>query len=400
MKRNKNKLTIGIICGGPSEERGISLNSARSVLDHLHGDGVEVVPFYLDYKARPYKLKRSQMYSNTPSDFDFKLHNSAVSLSKKEFINELKELDIVLPVLHGTYGEDGTIQQLLEKNNIPYIGSSSLSCRRAFDKYSARSELANNGFVTISAIVLEKKDTTHSKIINTFHRKVSAPRYIVKPARGGSSIGVYSVTTKKEILNAAQNIFDANLDSRVIVEPFIEGTEFTLSILENKYGLPVALIPTEIETSYANNEVFDYRKKYLPTNAARHHTPPRFSKDVIDSIRTQGEHIFALLEMSSFARFDGWVLSDGTVVFTDLNPFNGMEQNSFMFQQGARIGMSHADMLHVLLRVACAKYGLTYPYRKKSLAVEGKNVPVLFGGSTSERQVSVMSGTNAWLKLR
>ena len=105
---------IAIITGGPSLERGISLNSARSVLDHLSGDNIDIIPIYFDHKKRAYKISCAQLYSNNPLDFDFKLKKK--SLTNKSLIKVLKGVDIVFPAMHGPYGEDGGIQSFLEKN--------------------------------------------------------------------------------------------------------------------------------------------------------------------------------------------------------------------------------------------------------------------------------------------
>ena len=129
-----NTLKIALLCGGPSLERGISLNSARSVCDHLHGDGIEILPIYFDHHKTPYEIDRAQLYSNTPSDFDFKLHQSGKPLSKTAFEKFIKNVDLAFPVMHGSFGEDGQIQRILQKNNCPYVGSDVEACKRCFDK--------------------------------------------------------------------------------------------------------------------------------------------------------------------------------------------------------------------------------------------------------------------------
>ena len=126
-------MKIALLCGGPSLERGISLNSARSVMDHLEGDSVEIVPIYFDLKKRPYLISKAQLYSNTPSDFDFKLLQTARPLSEKQLIAILKETDITFPAMHGPFAEDGGIQSILEKHNIPFVGTSSEVCKKVFD---------------------------------------------------------------------------------------------------------------------------------------------------------------------------------------------------------------------------------------------------------------------------
>ncbi len=394
-------MKIGVICGGPSLERGISLNSARSVMDHLGGNGIEIVPIYFDHKKQPYHISQAQLYSNTPSDFDFKLKETAKKLSTAKLKELLKSVDIVFPAMHGTFGEDGGIQRLLERYKVPYVGADSKACARCFDKFEANEFIREKGFFAPPSTVLKIYHKDHKKIVEAFFKEHKIKRAVVKPATGGSSIGVFSVTTSKEALEKVELLFSKRMDTRVVIEPFCEGTEFTVIILQNQFGMPVAVLPTEIETDYSGNQVFDFRKKYLPTRQVRYHCPPRFSNEVIEKIQVQAEQLFTVLGMRDFARFDGWLMPDGNLWFSDFNPISGMEQNSFLFQQGSRIGMSHADLLRHIINTAGQRYGLGRQPNIHSLVWrERKPVHVLFGGSTSERQVSLMSGTNAWLKLR
>jgi len=391
---------LGLICGGPSRERGISLNSARSVLDHLDGGDIEIVPFYLDYKRRPYAISKAQLYSNTPSDFDFKLQDTTKPLNKKEFVRSLGKTNLVFPVMHGAYGEDGGIQRFLEKNNIPYVGTGAAACRIVFDKYRANKFIRARGFFAPPAAVLKIYHHDHKEIVHKFFRENKIKRAIVKPANGGSSIGVFSVQTPAEALDRIKFLFSKRMDTRVVLEPFAEGKEFTAIIFQNRFQMPVCILPTEIETDYSENQIFDYRKKYLPTRHVTYHCPPRFSNADIERIQVQAEQLFTLFKMRDFARFDGWIFPDGKIWFSDFNPVSGMEQNSFLFQQSSRLGMSHHDALRYIVRAAADRQGIAFPKPMKNHKRNRRPVAVLFGGATSERQVSLMSGTNIWLKLR
>jgi D-alanine--D-alanine ligase len=395
----QNIMKVALLCGGPSLERGISLNSARSVLDHLGGEGIEIVPIYFDHKKNPYHISRAQLYSNTPSDFDFKLKETAKPLSEKALVSLLKKVDIAFPVMHGAFGEDGVIQAFLEEHSIPHVGSPSKACKYVFDKHKANELIASQGFYTLPSAVLKIFGKDHKKIITDFFKTHKVTRAIVKPATGGSSIGVFSVSTVKEALESAEFIFSKRMDTRVVIEPFAVGKEFTVILLENRFSQGVAVLPTEIEADYSEHQIFDFRKKYLPTRQVTYHCPPRFSNEVIEKIQIQAEQLFSVLGMRDFARFDGFVMSDGNIWFSDFNPISGMEQNSFLFQQSARLGFSHRDTLTYILQSACRRYGITFE-KKKPTEKKRKPVAVLFGGNTAERQVSLMSGTNVWLKLR
>lgn len=396
------KFKIALLCGGPSLERGISLNSARSVCDHLQSDSVEVVPIYFDHKKTPYLISRAQLYSNTPSDFDFKLANYSKPLTQAGFERALKSVELVFPAMHGSFGEDGGIQKVLKKMGIPFVASPEEACKKAFDKYDASQFIRSHGFHTLPCMVLKAHEQANMTEIKTFFQEHRITRAVVKPATGGSSIAVYSVSTPDEAFEKAKEIFSKRVDTRVVIEPFCKGTEFTVIILQNRFGMPVAIMPSEIEISYDDHQIFDYRKKYLASRQVTYHCPPRFEDSVIKSIQIQAQQLFTLLGMQDFARFDGWLLPDGKIWFSDFNPISGMEQNSFLFMQAARIGMSHSDVLNYILRSACRRYGLLYPDSKPdtSKKTDKLKVNVLFGGKTAERQVSVMTGTNVWLKLR
>ncbi len=401
-KTKQNTVKIAILCGGPSLERGISLNSARSVMDHLGSLGVEIVPIYFSETKKPYQISTGQLYSNNPSDFDFKLKTTGKELTQTGLLKILKSVSIVFPCIHGTFGEDGEIQSFLEKNNIPFIGSGSKSCKMAFDKYKANEYIRSLGFYAPHSIVL--KITDSKKIIKdkieAFWKEEKITRAIVKPASGGSSIGVFSVERIEDAVESALSLFSKRMDTRVVLERFAEGREFTVIILQDKFNMPVAVIPTEIEVEYGKNQFFDFRKKYLPTRQVSYHCPPRFENETIEKIQIQAEKLFSIFGMSDFARFDGFLMPDGNIWFSDFNPISGMEQNSFLFQQSSRIGFSHQDFFRYLVNNAFKRREIDAHISDVFVAQARKPLAVLFGGETAEKQTSLMSGTNVWLKLR
>lgn len=389
---------LALICGGPSKERGISLNSARSVMDHLKGLPIEISSFFVDTEKHFHIIDPNHLYSNTPADFDFKLKQHP--LKTHELHTLLKGVDLVFPVIHGEFGEDGELQSLLEHINIPFLGHDSSSCQKMYPKHVARSLLQAHHFVTQEQLLFSHATPNTIKIIKDFFQNHSLTRAIVKPSCGGSSIGVHSVSSPEEACEKIEKICAQSPTATALLEPFFRGKEFTIVVLQNHEHKPVALIPTEVELDYEGNEIFDYRKKYLPTNLATHHTPPRFSVEQVQEIRRQAEEIFVLFNMRDFVRMDGWILHDGSLCFTDINPISGLEQNSFFFRQTSLIGLSHKCALEYLLKSACQRYNLILPETlHEPLSNPKQAVFVLFGNSNSERQVSLMSGTNVWLKL-
>lgn len=396
-----NVISVAVLCGGPSFERGISLNSARSVLDHLSAPDVTVQPIYFDTHLKPWLLQPAQLYSNTPSDFDFKLNRISRPLTDHQLKAALQAVDIVFPAIHGQFGEDGQLQAYLESIEVPFIGSGSKACQQAFDKFAASQFLSAYGYASVPNVLLTQGDAASGALVADFFAEHDLPRAIVKPTVAGSSIGVFSVDSIKGALSAMEQIFDQGIDTRVIVEPFITGVEFTMLILDSPAGEPVALVPTEVEIDYDEHQIFDYRKKYLPTRQVTWHSPPRFSDEIIRQIQHKGEQLFRHFALRDVARFDGWLTDEGEILFSDFNPVCGMEQNSFLFLQCAQLGMSHADTLRYLLTLGCQRAGrpLSLPRLKKNQS-KAEAVSVLFGGTNAERQVSVMTGTNVWLKLQ
>ncbi len=359
-----DRFRIAVICGGPSPERGISLNSARSVMDHLGDEGIEIVPLYVDQQKRFWTISCGQLYSNTPADFDFKLQGQPLQDPREV----LRLVDLVFPAIHGAFGEDGELQQMLEEWGIPFVGPSSRACRRMYYKDRAHQELAQAGFATWP----QYKSADALEFFRT-HREG-----IVKPICGGSSIGVRLVRRAEEVPPGC------------ILEPIIKGREFTIVVIDGK-----ALVPTEVDVE----GLFDYRAKYLPTHNVFYHTPPRFGEEIVQRIRREAEQLFAYFKIDDFARFDGWV-TDGGLLFTDFNPISGMEQNSFFFRQAAAMGMTHKEVLQRVVASACRRLHIDLPEGYVAHEEERLPVFVLFGGKTAERQVSLMSGTNAWLKLQ
>ncbi|KAK1265576.1 hypothetical protein QJS04_geneDACA010708 [Acorus gramineus] len=443
-------LRVGLVCGGPSEERGISLNSARSVLDHIQGSDLHVSCYYIDCHLNAYAISSAQLYSNTPADFDFKLESLAHKFkSLSEFAEHLaNSVDIVFPVIHGRFGEDGGIQELLEKASVPFVGTPSNECRVAFDKHNASLELKRQGFITVPSFLVQKHNVDKVELLKWFTSNQldkDLGRVIVKPTKAGSSIGVTVAYGIDDCIEKAKDIISKGIDDKVLIEMFLDGgSEFTAIVLDVGLGsdsTPIVLLPTEVELQFfgsgdvkEKDAIFNYRRKYLPTQQVAYHTPPRFPSDVIDCIRDGASLLFKRLGLQDFARIDGWFLPShalplkdkdnmfgntrsGTIVFTDINLISGMEQTSFLFQQASKVGFSHSSILRTIIHHACLRFPSLNPHNNawnallrglqsahlanaipKSSGVQ--KVFVILGGDTSERQVSLMSGTNVWLNLQ
>lgn len=399
----KSRSSLIIICGGPSQERGISLNSARSLYDNLDHDQYDLSLIYFNPDLEAFSIDEAQIYSNTPMDFDYLLHlkeGRQKKISSSVLRKKIREADIIFPAIHGTFGEDGKLQKLLESAGAKrYIGSGPAACKLTNNKHACGNFLKRHGFFQLPSLSVKKG----GKIPEVFDRKefgkkkslsgvfigktrASNERVVLKPQNGGSSIGVYIVESQKELEEKIQKIFQ--IDDFAVIEPYCEGREFTIIVLENARNEPVALIPTEIE--FPGDTFFDYRKKYLATGDTRYHCPPKISHELLVKMQREAEKIFQLLKMRDMARLDFWLLPDGNLWFSDINAISGMEQNSFLFLQPALLGLSHRQLLQYILEKRVTKSS-----RQGRIPI-----PVIFGGTSAERHVSIMSGTNVWMKLK
>jgi len=388
-------LKIAIICGGPSQERGISLNSARSFLDHSSPLNLELTVLYVTPKGEYYQLTPSQLYSNTPADFDFKLSQTSTFLDEPALVVLLHRMDLVFPLIHGAYGEDGTLQAFLEAHGIPYVGSSSEVCRNTFDKHRFKQLLKLHQVPSLPFQLV----TPSMDGVEDFWNAHCCLGGIIKPAASGSSIGVKYAETLKDVQELAASLLTEGFEE-LILEPYCDDVEFTVCVLESHQGFPVSLIPIEIDIGGKAWDILDYRKKYLPSEQTRYYCPPHFSDEKIYQIRLQAERLFVMAGLRDFVRIDGWLSKEGVIRFSDLNPISGMEQNSFIFQQSTRAGISHTDLIQYIIENALKRSHQIAPV-SRNIVDESHRLPVhvLMGGSSSERHVSLMSGTNVWLKL-
>ena len=395
-------VSLALLLGGPSRERGISLNSARSVADHLVGTDIQLKEIiYFDRHLRAYPISRSLLYCNTPSDFDFKLTLAGGALTEKALVSRLQSVDLVFPAIHGAFGEDGQLQALLESAGVPFIGTGASACEVAFDKFRAADALHTAGVGTVPSILITSQQSAEMRKDALLGAFPDAAKVIVKPAQGGSSIDVHVLTDRSAGAGILEGVVSRY--GRAVIQPWITGTEMTTIVMQGPSG-PVALIPLQIElrNRLGDNDIFDYRRKYLASNDSHYYCPPAQDLAVIRAIQRVSEHAFSLLGLRDFARIDSWLRPDGEILVSDINPISGMEQNSFLFISAAQLGMSHADILRIIVHTAARRIGIEEADggpAKAGAPATRQPVAVLFGGATAERQVSVLSGTNVWLKL-
>ncbi|MDR1364127.1 MAG: hypothetical protein LBJ32_00610 [Oscillospiraceae bacterium] len=391
-------IKILLLCGGCSPERSISLNSARSVFENIE-DEFDTKIIFFSKELKKYIINSNFLYSNTVSDFDFKLCNECTELSDKEFLKELHNYDLVFPVMHGVFAENGQIQEILEREKIAFVGSGSKQCAHMYNKENAeKSIIQKHKFKSVAKLFLKPGEKNITKKISDFFFQEKLTEAIIKPIEGGSSFGVRHAKNLDDALKISE-LMIAKENKDILIEKRCLGKEFTVIILQNLDGKPVSLIPIEIEIKNFDNIIFDTRRKYLATNETHYHCPPRFNNDQIEKIRKLASELFKISQACDFLRIDGWLLANDEIYFSDFNPISGMEQNSFIFQQSSKIGFTHQEAVRYIINSAAKRAGLEITNISDQTNSEKKKVNVIFGGITSERQVSLLSGSNVWQKL-
>lgn len=394
------KLRIGVLMGGKSIEREVSLNSGRTVCDHLDSSCYTVIPLFQTIDGTLFILPWVFLHRGKTSDFEYRLKNEATTISW----DALKEtIDFMYIALHGRYGEDGVLQGLLEVLHIPYVGSKVLASALGMHKGMQKKVLSAAGVSVPTGIVVPKHEIKTNVSINK--SELHFP-LIVKPVQEGSSCGVTKVVKEEDFIEALQKASYVNQQyaQDVIVEKYIEGMEFSCIIITDyKTGELIALPPTEIVLE-KESSLFDYEQKYMPGRATKH-TPARCSEHYLESIKTICKKVFVTLGFENFARIDGFLKQDGEVVITDPNSFSGMSPSSYAFLQAAEIDMSHTALINHLVATELHAYGMLQNslivQEKESAHMDNKKIrsAVLLGGASHEKEISLESGRNVSYKL-
>src|SRR5690348_3550317 len=175
-------VSLALLLGGPSRERGISLNSARSVAVHLAGTDAQLKQIiYFDCHLHAYSSPRTLLYCNTPSDFDFKLTLDGSALAEEELIACLQDVDLICPAIHGAFGEDGQLQALLESAKVPFIGTGASACRVAFDKFRATDTMRKAGVGSVPGVLVTSEQSAAERAQALLSAFPESAKVVVKP---------------------------------------------------------------------------------------------------------------------------------------------------------------------------------------------------------------------------
>jgi D-alanine-D-alanine ligase len=368
------KIRVGVIFGGRSAEHEVSIVSAASVIAALDKKKYEVFPIGITAEGRWLSSKKALELLKQRAEIENLPEHILVPDPRKQGLVELKDsfaqptpqrIDVAFPVLHGTFGEDGTIQGLFELADIPYVGSGVLGSAVGMDK-AIQKQLLRQMKIPVTPdlwFLRHEWEKNSGKIVAEIEKKLRYPCF-VKPSNSGSSVGISKAHNRRELLAAIR--LAGEYDLKILVERSVENArEIECSVLGNNQ--PVASVPGEIVPS---NEFYDYDAKYVDGKSTAV-IPAVLPKTVVRKIQQYAVESFRALDCAGMARVDFLVVRKTNAVFlNELNTIPGFTSISMYPKLWQASGLSYADLLDRLVQLAIerhkARVRLKTTYQPKS----------------------------------
>ncbi|KXP00232.1 D-alanine--D-alanine ligase [Tsukamurella tyrosinosolvens] len=353
------RIRVAVVFGGRSSEHAVSCVSAGSILAHLDPERYQVVPVGItqagawvlsdgDAKALRFAERALPSVADAPTDLALLPGAELVSVHADSAGELLGTVDVVFPVLHGPYGEDGTLQGLLEMVGVPYVGAGVLASAAGMDKEFAKKLLAADGLPVGDYHVLRQRDT---EVPSDVLHRLGLPLF-VKPARGGSSIGITRVTDLTELPAAIAAA--RKWDPKVIIEAAVIGREVEIGVLERPDGTVAASAIAEIEMAAdAEHSFYDFETKYLD-DRAQYTVPANLTEEQAAVIRDLAVRAFHAFDCQGLSRVDFFQTPDGPVI-NEVNTMPGFTSTSMYPRMWAESGVDYAELLTVLIDTALAR---------------------------------------------
>jgi D-alanine-D-alanine ligase len=359
------KVRVGVVFGGRSGEHEVSLASAQSVMEAIDKEKYEVVPIGITKEGR-WIASGDPMKALSAGDADASKpaallgdpsRRGLMRLEDREQAIEatrLSELDVVFPVLHGTYGEDGTVQGLLELAGIPYVGAGVLGSSLGMDKAVFKDVMRAHGFPIVAHVVLKRKewDAAPEAAMERIEAQLGYPVF-TKPANMGSSVGICKCHDRVGL--AAGLAEAARFDRKLIVEEAVpEAREIEVSVLGNDD--PIASIPGEIVPS---REFYSYEAKYFDEGdeASKLMIPAPISPQMTEKVREMAAEVYKSIDCAGMARAD-FLLSgeSGELYINEVNTIPGFTSISMYPKLWAATGISYPELIDRLIDLAIERY--------------------------------------------
>ena len=351
------KLNLAIVFGGKSAEHEISLISAFNIINAADKKKYKIISVGIDKDGEFLYFDKENYILNSRDPKKVRLGKNGKPVSfafgkKKELIG-LKDsklrvkIDAVFPVLHGTFGEDGTMQGLLKMADVPFVGSGVLDSAIGMDKDVMKRLFRDAGIPTADFFAFSQNEL--GKInFEKLRKKLKLP-FFVKPANLGSSVGISKVKNKGDFKKAIQEAF--RFDSKIIIEECIKGREIECSVLGNES--PAASVPGEIVPTH---EFYSYEAKYLDENGAVLKIPARLSGKVIEKIRNLAVKSFRALCCEGMGRVDFFLDGKGKIYVNEINTIPGFTRISMYPKLWEESGLGYSELIDKLVELAIARY--------------------------------------------
>lgn len=354
----KKRLNVGILFGGKSTEHEVSLQSAKNVIEALDKEKYNPILMGINKEGK-WVLSdgsRSLLNSENPRLIKLNKSNNNIALipqSKGEITNfsnpkNKQAIDVIFPILHGSYGEDGTVQGLLKLAGIPFVGPSVLGSAVSFDKDVTKRLLTEAKIPNTKFITFKQGDQiSFLKVKKTLNLPM-----IVKPANAGSSVGISKIKNEKEFTQAIRYAF--LFDRKIIIEKFIEDKrEIECAVLGNEN--PQASICGEVITN-KKHKFYSYEAKYLDENGASLEIPAKLPKSVQDKIQKLAVKTFKVLECEGMSRVDFFLLKNGEILVNEINTIPGFTNISMYPRLWEKSGISYTELINKLIELAITRY--------------------------------------------
>ncbi|MBP2666705.1 MAG: ddlA [Firmicutes bacterium] len=353
------KINVGILFGGKSTEHEVSLQSAKNVLDAIDREKYNVTLIGIDKGGRWYLNDHSHFLLNShdPKRIALNKGDKDVVLVPGDESRELLclgggyaggKLDVIFPVLHGAFGEDGTMQGLLKLVDVPFVGAGVLGSAIAMDKDVAKRLLRDAGVPIAKFLVFsrwERKKINFQEIV----RDLGLPLF-VKPANAGSSVGVSKVKNEAQFAVAIDEAF--SFDRKILIEECMVGREVECAVLGNER--PIASAVGEI---IAQKDFYSYEAKYIDENGALLKIPAELSGETVASIQEQAIKAYQVLCCEGMARVDFFLTADNVAVVNEINTIPGFTKISMYPKLWEISGISYPELIDRLIQLALARYG-------------------------------------------
>jgi D-alanine-D-alanine ligase len=335
---SERRVRVAVLLGGRSSEHEISVASGRSVLEALDPDRYDTVSIGIGRDGR-WELVAGSNGALPPASVAETLPVPTEAASAPE---RLGEVDVVLPILHGPFGEDGTVQGLLELAGVPYVGAGVTASALCMDKDLFKAVLRDRGIPVTRNITLRSSDAVR----NPFGYPV-----FVKPARLGSSVGISKVREESE-LEAAVELARRH-DEKVLVEEFVPGVEVEVGVLGNRD--PIASLPGQVVSHF--NDWYDYSSKYDEGGSDLLVPPPTLTPEQSERAQQLAVEAFVATDCEGMARVDFFVREgDGEVVVNELNTIPGFTATSFYSRLFEASGIPYRELLDRLVSLALERH--------------------------------------------